>query len=312
MKRNSLTFIIGLLLALVFGAMLFCYQVRQTEIALVTRFGKPQRSETEPGFKWKLPWPIEKIQKFDKRIQDLEGKGDKFEEALTQDKQPVLIGVYAGWTISNPALFRERFGGNEFAVSRAQADLESLIRSKKNEIVGKHPFAHFISPDEDSVKFADIEAEILAGVQPVTRTSYGVEVRFLGIKRIGLPESSTEKVFGRMKAERNRFVQKLQADGDAQAANITSAANLQRDKLLADARATADRIKGEAEKEANESLKVLEQKPDLAIFLIKIKALEDALRDRSTLILDQRTPPFDLLDAGSKSNPKPLVSPGNK
>jgi regulator of protease activity HflC (stomatin/prohibitin superfamily) len=115
-----------------------------------------------------------------------------------------------------------------------------------------------------------------------------------------------------MKAERNRFVQKLQADGDAQAANIISAANLERDKLLADARATADKIKGEAEKEANESLKVLEQKPDLAIFLIKIKALEDALRDRSTLILDQRTPPFDLLDAGSKSNPKSLVSPGNK
>jgi len=57
MKNNSLTIVISLILAVIFGLLLFCFQVRQTEVALVTRFGKPVRTETEPGLKFKLPWP---------------------------------------------------------------------------------------------------------------------------------------------------------------------------------------------------------------------------------------------------------------
>lgn len=312
MKSNSLTLLISAVVVLVFASLLFCFQVRQTEIALVTTFGKPTRSinvdpeKPEPGLYFKWPWPIQKVQSFDKRVQNFEGK---FEETLTQDRYPLLVSVYAGWTISDPALFRERFGGS---VARAEAEFDGLIRNAKNSVVGKHTFANFISTDESQLQFTEIEKEIRAAALPAAKQNYGMDINFLGIKRIGLPESITQKVFDRMKAERQRYVQKLQADGDAQAANITSEANLQRDKLLATARADANKIQGEAEKEAAESLKVLEQKPDLAIFLIKIKALEDSMKERTTLVLDQRTPPFDLLDAGGKNNAKPLVAPGGK
>src|SRR5688572_26707956 len=119
MNRNHLNLAIGLILLLVFVALLFCFQVRQTEIALVTTFGKPTRTITEarafPYFKW--PWPIQKVQKFDKRIQSFE---EKFEETLTQDSYNVIITVYTGWTISNPAVFRERFDGS---VARAESEL---------------------------------------------------------------------------------------------------------------------------------------------------------------------------------------------
>src|SRR4051812_8901676 len=116
MKRNSLTLVIGILLVLVFGMLLFAFQVRQTEIALVTTFGKPTRDIFEPGLYFKWPWPIEKVQTFDKRIQNTESK---FEETLTSDRYPLLIMVYTGWTISDPALFRERFGGS---ITRAEGD----------------------------------------------------------------------------------------------------------------------------------------------------------------------------------------------
>src|SRR3972149_11719558 len=105
MKRNSLTLIVGGLLLLVFLSLLFCFQVRQTDVALVTTFGKPTRDintdpeKPEPGLYFKWPWPIEKVQKFDKRTQNLEGK---FEETYTQDKINVLVTVYAGWSIRNP------------------------------------------------------------------------------------------------------------------------------------------------------------------------------------------------------------------
>src|SRR3954464_3584089 len=115
MKRNTLTFTIGILLVLIFGALLFTFQVRQTEVALVTTFGKPTRDintnpdKPEPGLYFKMPWPIQKVQKFDKRIQNFE---DNFGETQTRDGKNVLVSVYVGWTITNPKLFRELFNGD--------------------------------------------------------------------------------------------------------------------------------------------------------------------------------------------------------
>jgi membrane protease subunit HflC len=315
MKRPYLTFIIGLLLVLVFGLLLFCFQVRQTEIALVTTFGKPTRSinvdpdRPEPGLYFKWPWPVEKVQVFDKRIQDFQGKGDKFEETLTQDHYPLLIRVYAGWSITNPALFRERFGDS---LERAQMDLESLVRSAKSAVVGQHPFSHFVSPNEQELRITQIEQQILASVQPAAQTNYGIDVRFLGIERLGLPQSITEKVFERMKEERQRYVQKLQAEGDARARDIRSAADRQATNILSHAQARVIEIRGEAEAEAAKALAVFKENPELAIFLLKINALEESLKERSTLILDQRTPPFDLLDATSKGLPAAAAPAGKK
>ena len=53
--------------------------MRKTEVAVVTTFGKPTRTNTEPGAYFKLPWPIQKVHKFDQRIQNFE---DKYDESL--------------------------------------------------------------------------------------------------------------------------------------------------------------------------------------------------------------------------------------
>jgi modulator of FtsH protease HflC len=304
MKRNSLTLIVGGLLLLVFLMLLFCYQVRQTEVALITTFGKPTRTlnadpeKPEPGLYLKLPWPVQKVQKFDKRVQNLDGK---FEETYTQDKINVLVSVFAGWSIRNPTLFRERFGDS---IDRARKDLDEMIRSHKNAVIGSNKFSGLISTDESQLKFAEIEKEILDRVRPQALQNYGVDVQFLGIKRLGLPEPITQKVFDRMREERQRFVQKLNADGAAQAANIHSAANLEREELLSQANAKVIELQGEAEKEAAKSLAVFRENPEFAVFLLKIRALEETLKDRTTLILDQRTPPLDLLDGASQKSQK--------
>jgi hypothetical protein len=51
---------------------------------------------------------------------------------------------------------------------------------------------------------------------------------------------------------------------------------------------------GTGEAAAAEFLPVFEQNPALANFDLRLKALEDSLKERATLIFDQRTPPFDL------------------
>lgn len=295
MNRNYLTLTIGILLVVIFGALLFTFQVRQTEVALVTTFGKPTRDlnanpeRPEPGLYGKWPWPIQKVLKFDKRIQNFEA--DKFSETQTGDGKNILVTVYAGWTITDPKLFREVFSGE---ISRAEQSLERLISDAKNSVVGQHPFSDFISTNPKDLKFPVIEGEILNSVKGTAKT-YGIHVNFLGIKKLGLPENITQKVFDRMKEERKRVVEGIKAQGDAEASKIIIAADRDRAEILSKAQATAIRIQGEAVEEAQKSYAIFEKNPALAIFLANTEALKLSLQEKSTLILDQRTPPFDLL-----------------
>ena len=170
----------------------------------------------------------------------------------------------------------------------------------------------FISPDEKQLRITDIEQQILSSIQPAAKANYGIGVRFLGIERLGLPESITQKVFDRMKEERQRYVAKLQAEGDARARDIRSAADRQATNIISKAEAQVIEIRGQADAEAAKALVVFNQNPDLAIFLLKVSALEESLKERSTLILDQRQPPFDLLDGGAKNTLTPVAAPPDR
>ena len=290
MKRNPIIFIIGSVLLLIFVLLLFVFQVRKTEVAVVTTFGKATRPITEPGPYWKWPWPVQKVYKFDQRTHVSEGK---FEQVLTSDGYSLLISVYVGWKISQPDLFFPRFAGS---TNRAEESLEGIVRNAYSGIVGKHPFSHFISTEEKNLKFGEIEQEMLARVQSDAKgNNYGIDITFLGIRRLGLPESVTKLVFERMESEREVLVTRIRSDGERQASDIRERANYESSKLLTDAEAQAQKILGEGEKEAARSFEVFKQEPNLAIFLLKLKALEQFLQNRTTLILDQNTSPLDLL-----------------
>jgi len=289
MKGNKLAVTIGMLLLVLFVLLLFFFQVRQSEVAFVSTFGNPTAGSVSPGLHFKLPWPIQKVHKFDARVQSFEGK---FEEALTSDGKPLMVQVYLGWKIVNPQLFYSSFGGS---TNDATRNLDGLVGSAKNAVVGKHPFNHYVSTDPAQLKFDDIEKEMLAYIKSEAQAKYGVNIEFLGIKRLGIPETITQSVFARMKAERERLVQQYQAEGQARAIEITAEANRKRDEILAKADAEATRVRGQAEADSQEAYRILERNPELATFLMRIKALEDSLKDRATLIVDTRTPPFDYL-----------------
>lgn len=297
-QTNPVTLAFGLLLMALFLVLLFVFQVRQTEVAVVTTFGKATRPITEPGLNFKWPWPIQKVTKLDRRVQNFEGK---FEETLTADGRNLLIMVYVGWTIADPALFYSRFAGG--SIPEAERTLEGLVRSAKNAAVGRHPFAAFVSTEGGGERFSAVEQEILATIQKDALSRYGMEVRLLGIKRLGLPDSVTEKVFDRMRAERNKEVERLKAEGTEEAIKLRSAADLERDRILAEADAQATRIRGEGDAEAAKSFAVFQQNPELALLILKLNALEATLGERTTLLLDPRTPPFDLLQKGGVSAP---------
>ena len=292
MKRNPLTLIIGLLLIIIFGLWLFVFQVRTTEVAVVTTFGNPTRPITEPGAYFKAPWPIQKVWTLDKRVQNFE---EKLTEGLTRDNFNLLSTVYVGWRITDPTAFFPKFVSSANPIAEAERQLEQWLGNAKSAVIGKHTLSDFISAADNGTNFLAIESEILTNLQTQLRANnYGLEVEFLGFKKLQLPPNVSQSVFDRMTSERKLLADQLQYEGEARAQEIRSVADRRAAETLANAEAQATQIKGLGEAEAAKSLAVFQQNAELASFLFRLNALEGALKERSILVFDQHTPPFDL------------------
>jgi len=298
MKRTPITLVTGALLLLIFLLLLFAFQVRQTEVAIVTQFGKYQRTIEQPGLYFKAPWPIQRVNKFDNRVRSFESR---LEQMTTKDGRILLVSAFVGWRIADSKLFLERFDRGDIA--RAGQILEAQVRDTKSGVVAQYDFADFVSTNAAALKFDQIEQAMLTNLKQRARDNYGIEIRFAGIKQIGLPESITAKVFERMTQERQQLVKQFTGEGEAEAIRIRAEADRQRGEILSKAEAEATVIRGQAESEAAKSLAVFEKNPKLANFLLELKALEASLKDRTTLILDQQTPPFNLLRGAEQSTP---------
>ena len=70
MKRNPLIIVVGILLAIIVALLLFVFQVRKSEVAVVTTFGRVTSTETEPGPYLRFPWPRSNVYKLDQRTQN--------------------------------------------------------------------------------------------------------------------------------------------------------------------------------------------------------------------------------------------------
>lgn len=297
MKQNRILIVVGLLVAALFVLLQILFTVREGDAAVVTTFGKPERALTEPGLYRRWPWPIQKIYRFDNRTQVVEGP---FEETLTQDGKNVLVGVYAGWKIAEPITFLERVG----TVEQAERNLDSLLRHYKSAVLGQHPFGSLVNADAARIQFEQVETAMLAAVKPEAAARYGIDVEFLGIRKLGLPESITQKVFERMQAERTEIAERYRSEGEGEAIKIRAQADSQRDQILAQAEAEAKRIRAEGDAKAAAFYQVFEKNPELAMFLRKLEVMEETLKEKATVVLSAETQPYDLLK-GETALPKP-------
>jgi len=295
--------VLGVGLALLFAAPLFLFQVPQTELVVVTTFGRFSRELAEPGLYLRWPWPVQKVFRFDRRMQAFERK---FEQTTTADGRNLLATVFIGWRVADGKTFLERFPNGDLV--RAGQALEAVVRDAKNGVLGRHPFGDLITTNRAALKLRQVEDEMLDIARPVAAANYGVEIELLGLKQLGLPESITTKVFDRMRSERQRLVKQFQSEGEAESIRIRADADRQRQELLAQAEAEATALRGQAEAEAARAYAVFEQNPDLAVFLLELNALGRTLKERSTLVLDPQTPPFNLLRPEALQ-PKNLTPP---
>lgn len=301
MKRNALTLVVGVILLVIFFLLLFTFQVRQTEVVVLTTFAKPSAAPIDkPGLYFKWPLPIQKVYRFDKRIHNFE---DEFDQMLTADGHNLLASVYVGWNVEKPREFFNSFPAG--TPSAAEPQLKGLVRQTKQAVIGRHAFSDFISSDPKQVKFTQIEEEIMRNIKDSALAKYGVNVQFVGIKKLGIPENVTQKVFDRMTAERQRTIDQLRAQGERESISIRSAADRDRAQILAQAEKEAYAVKGAADAEATKHFSTFQQNQELAIFLAQMRALESALVKGATIIGDPTISPFNLLLNSNTNTPAP-------
>jgi membrane protease subunit HflC len=296
MKNIALTIFIVLIVA-VMVLYFVSFQVRETESALVTTFGKPTRPITKPGLYFKWPAPIEQVYKFDSRMRVFEAD---LGETTTKGAVPIIVNTYVVWKIAEPLVFFNAVG----TIKEAENKLLSQLSDTQNKVIGRHDFAEFVNSDPSKIKFEDIQSEMLADLKQPVRANYGIEIKTLGIKQLKISEEVSKDVFERMRAERNRKTEATIAEGNAEAVRIKTDADSKKTELLAVAEARAKAIRAEGDAEAAKYYKLLEEDPDFAIFLRNIEALKKYLEKRSTIVFSADTEPFELLKGMPNIKPK--------
>ena len=296
MKSISIPLFLLVLLVVV-ALVSAAFQVRETELALVTTFGKATRQITEPGLYFKWPPPVEWVQKFDSRLRILEAE---LGETTTKGAVPVIVNTFIVWRISDPLVFFNAVGN----VTEAEAKLRSQISDTQNKVIGRHFFSEFVNSAPEKIKFEQIEGELLSELQAAIKGGYGIEIKAAGIKQLKVSEDVSKDVFERMRKERERQTEATIAEGTAAARKIMTDADSMQTELLAAADARAKAIRAQGDAEAAGYYKMLEEDPQLAMFLRDIEALKKILENRSTLVIGADSEPFKMLKEMPKLDTK--------
>ena len=116
-------------------------------------------------------------------------------------------------------------------------------------MLGNNQLLDVLSADRERI-MASIRDQVNAEMP-----SFGVSIEDVRIRRADLPQENTQAILSRMQSERQRVAAQARAEGAEASAKIRADAERERTVLLAEARATADQLRGEGEAGATAHLR---------------------------------------------------------
>jgi membrane protease subunit HflC len=326
-RRFAIAAIALVLLALIATSVVF---VDETEAVIVERFGnfvQVYDRGADRGAHFKLPWPVDLVRRFDRRVQLFDPPG---REMFTSDKKNVTVDVYVCWRIAEPAgestpLAERplvRFYRGLGSVDLADARLDSRIRSILTTTIGQVELSRLLGVKNSEQGPAAKEAGPLETLSESVRNEtmrrpseadslrdrLGIEIVDLRITRLNLPTGNQQAVFERMKSERKKIADRYRSAGMAENQMIRSQADRQYNEILAKTKADAERIRGTAEAEAVRILNAAHaQDPEFYTVITTLDAYRKILNEKTTLVLSASSSLLKMLTEGVP----PLKSPAN-
>lgn len=272
MNRSLLAMTTALILAVLASACLFV--VKETERAVVLKFGEVVRPDVEPGIHWKVPF-MHTVRRFDGRILTLDARAERY---LTLEKKALMVDAYAKWRIVDVRKFYTATQGEEV---RAHALLGQRINDGLRNEIGRRDMHEVVSGERDQLM------ETLTGeLNKVAKSELGVEVVDIRVKRIDLPAEVSPKVYERMKSEREREAREHRSRGQELGEGIRAGADRERTIIQSEAYRDAERLRGEGDAVAAAVYAdAYNKNPEFYAFWRSLSAYENAFRSKSDVLV---------------------------
>ncbi len=294
--------VIVVLIVIVFASATFT--VNEHQQAIITRFGEIKKIIVDPdiytgpssydninvvegkGLFFRVPF-IDKVEQYDSWLYTYVSDSEKVN---TADKKQYYITMFAQWRIADPVKFKVTHN----TTVKASNYLDNLIFPAIIQRINELDANDFIS-DKTLLNGALISAQNSINS---TVAVGGIEILDMQVHRTILPTGNLQSTYERMVANRAKEAQRLRADGEKTYQQLVSAADREAREIEASAVKESKEIKGEGEGEA---LAIYAESysadPEFYAFWRSLEALELALMNNTTLVLDENHPLWgDLLD----------------
>lgn len=249
------------------------YLIQPAQAGVVTQFGAFVKTTT-PGPHWRLPWPIQKVEKVD--ILEIRSARLVSQLILTQDENIVDIDLAVQYNIKNAEDYL-------FNVRGPDRTLEEVVESAVREVVGSTNLESVLTTGRDVVwnTTADNLQKVLDSYQA------GIYVTAVNLERAQPPEEVQAAFSDAIKAreDKERFINEAQAYRN----EVLPRARGDAQRALEESEAYKTRVEQAAIGESERFLSLLgeySKAPEVTRERLYLEAMETVLGSTSKVLID--------------------------
>ncbi len=274
MKMKPISIIIVVVLILILSGSMFTVNMKQN--AIVLQFQEYKETITKPGLYFKIPL-LQEVRFFTKMLLVLDAPPA---DIITRDKKTMVIDNFSMWRIKDPLLFLQTLQSERAGESR----LDDIIKSELRVELGTHNLIDVVTiTREEIMAKVTLEANIKAA-------EYGIEVLDVRIKRADLPEDNAQKVYNRMRSERERIAKKYRSEGAEEATKIRAGTDKEKVILIARAYRKEQEIRGNGDARATKIYAdAYNRDREFYAFMRSMQAYKNSLQTGTTVLLSEKS-----------------------
>ena len=164
------------------------------------------------------------------------------EQVILGDQKRIQVETYTEFRIADPL----RYAQSVQTMDQAQSQLSLMVGSSLRQVLGQVALPDLLSSQRDQM-IAAIRSEVTANAKPL-----GIAIIDVQIRRVNLPDETSQAIYDRMTSERQREAKELRAQGYEWAQDIDAQADGDRTRILAEAEEAAQKAHGEGDAAANQ------------------------------------------------------------
>ena len=266
------------------------YIVKETERAILLRFGEVVEADVAPGPHFKLP-VADEVKKFNGKVLTVDAPVARY---FTLEQKPVMVDSFAKWRIGSVSRYYTSTSGDE---RLARNLLQERVNEGLRNQISRRDMHEVVSGGRD-----ELMAELTTSLNEVMTAEMGVRVIDVRVKRIDLPAEVEASVFDRMNTARQIEAQQYRASGQEKAIGIRADADRQVVVVKADAYRRAEEIRGAGDALATRTYaEAYNKDEEFYAFYRRVTAYSSVFANKDDLlVLDTKSDFFKYLGSGAR------------